>query len=51
MYENNETEYSKSEVSLNIYMVVMLIFPGVLLSCWSQNMWKPAGAYWGMQSI
>lgn len=37
MYENNGTEYFKSEMSLNNHMIMMFIFPGVIFSHWSQN--------------
>lgn len=37
IYEDNETEYSKVEMSPNIHMVTILMFPEVIFSLWSQN--------------
>lgn len=59
MYEKNwteysfffQTEYSTFEMSLNIRVVTMLMFPGVIFLHWSQHI---AGAYnglLGMQTI
>lgn len=43
--ENKGTEYFKSEMSPNNHMIMILIFPGVIFSHWSQN---TAEAYSGL---